>query len=560
MKFPGLPTSAWLLAIGATATLLIGAFAHFDPNSAPKAGPAITAAPAAVADQEGPAESAGEPDLPADLSPGLAEIIRMAQAHVDEGVILSYVQNSGQVYAPSADEILYLSDLGLSQNVIAALFKNKLPEAPPAAQGVMAAMPALPALAPPASAATASDAAFFYNSLAPYGSWVQVPDYGLSWQPTVETINADWRPYLNQGQWLDSDGGWYWQSDYSWGWAVFHYGGWVKEPRLGWVWVPNKVWAPAWVAWRSTGAYFGWASLPPGASLSALAQLNLMGRAPAGGLAPSSFAFVSADNFLARNLPGLAVPAARAAALFAASAPVGNYSIVNNRIINGGIRREAVAAAARKAVQPVTLRAVSSPAAVAGVANRGTLAVYRPDVSAAGPEAASPAGPFLLNKPRAQPAQTPPAPQENAALLADVPPAQSSVLPARLETVEPLVQLPPLRYGALPRGLGTHVPSAVGNEAALAPRRVHPQGQADLLGGVDGAAEPRRVHHQWNNRLDPVERPVTAPPRLEGETAGARPAAPAVETRRTVEEPRPAPAEPVRVAAAPAAASSKAAK
>ena len=161
MKFPGLPTSAWLLAIGATATLLIGAFAHFDPNSAPKAGPAITAAPAAVADQEGPAESAGEPDLPADLSPGLAEIIRMAQAHVDEGVILSYVQNSGQVYAPSADEILYLSDLGLSQNVIAALFKNKLPEAPPAAQGVMAAMPALPALAPPASAATARTPPFF---------------------------------------------------------------------------------------------------------------------------------------------------------------------------------------------------------------------------------------------------------------------------------------------------------------------------------------------------------------------------------------------------------------
>ena len=182
------------------------------------------------------------------------------------------------------------------------------------------------------------------------------------------------------------------------------------------------------------------------------------GRAPAGGLAPSSFAFVSADNFLARNLPGLAVPAARAAALFAASAPVGNYSIVNNRIINGGIRREAVAAAARKAVQPVTLRAVSSPAAVAGVANRGTLAVYRPDVSAAGPEAASPAGPFLLNKPRAQPAQTPPAPQENAALLADVPPAQSSVLPARLETVEPLVQLPPLRYGALPRDLAHMFP------------------------------------------------------------------------------------------------------
>jgi hypothetical protein len=129
-----------------------------------------------------------------------------------------------------------------------------------------------------------------------------------------------------------------------------------------------------------------------------------------------------------------------------------------------------------------------------------------------------------------------------------------------LETAEPLVQLPPLRYAAPPRGLGTRGLSAVGTETTLTPRRVHAQGQADLLGGVDGTAEPRRVHHQWNNRLDPAERPVTPPPRVEGETAGARAAAPAVEARRPVEEPRPAPAEPVRVAAAPAAASSKAAK
>jgi len=129
MKSPALSSYVWLVAVGATATLLVGAFARFDPSASPKIDlPAASEAFAATVP-----EAAGEPTLPPNLSPGLAEIIRLAQAHVEEGVILSYIQNSGQVYAPSAEEILYLSDLGLPQNVIAALFKDKLP--PPPVEG-----------------------------------------------------------------------------------------------------------------------------------------------------------------------------------------------------------------------------------------------------------------------------------------------------------------------------------------------------------------------------------------------------------------------------------------
>src|SRR5436305_674962 len=36
---------------------------------------------------------------------------------------------------------------------------------------------------------------YFYDSLAPYGSWVDVAGYGWCWQPTVSVVDVSWRPY-----------------------------------------------------------------------------------------------------------------------------------------------------------------------------------------------------------------------------------------------------------------------------------------------------------------------------------------------------------------------------
>src|SRR5205823_609742 len=55
----------------------------------------------------------------------------------------------------------------------------------------------------------AADYSYFYSSLAPYGSWVFVTDYGWCWQPTVGVVHAGWRPYAHGGHWLYSDCGWY---------------------------------------------------------------------------------------------------------------------------------------------------------------------------------------------------------------------------------------------------------------------------------------------------------------------------------------------------------------
>jgi hypothetical protein len=291
----------------------------------------------------------------------MAEVIRLAESHVDPGVILAYIQTSGQTYSPTADEILYLSHLGVPQNVIAALFPAQSAQPVATAEAIPAA--SLPETAPPQD--TTTDV--FTDALAPYGNWVQVPEYGAAWQPTVETTNPDWRPYVADGQWINSDSGWYWQSDYPWGWAPFHYGGWINADQLGWVWVPGKTWGPAWVAWRSAASYVGWAPLPPGVSLNVLAQLTFSGHPVSPdydfGVSLSSYVFVRTSRFLNPDLPRHVVPAGRSAALAESSTVINNYSVVNNKIINGGVSRSVVAAAAKRpAGEGPLLPATSAPA------------------------------------------------------------------------------------------------------------------------------------------------------------------------------------------------------
>ena len=47
------------------------------------------------------------------------------------------------------------------------------------------------------------------------------------------------------------------------GGIVYHYGRWVKVEDEGWCWKPDYEWAPAWVSWRNSDDYVGWAPLPP---------------------------------------------------------------------------------------------------------------------------------------------------------------------------------------------------------------------------------------------------------------------------------------------------------
>ena len=88
-----------------------------------------------------PAITRAEPETaaPETLSPAIAELVKLAQSNVSEDVILAYIANAETDFNPSADEILYLKDLGMSDRVITAVIDpNK------ARQALAAGVPAQP--------------------------------------------------------------------------------------------------------------------------------------------------------------------------------------------------------------------------------------------------------------------------------------------------------------------------------------------------------------------------------------------------------------------------------
>jgi hypothetical protein len=114
-----------------------------------------------------------------------------------------------------------------------------------------------PAAGPPARAPTM---AAFEHDLAPYGRWVDTPEYGSIWVPA--NVDPDWRPY-SDGQWVETGWGWSFVAPVPWGWTVFHYGRWGWHAGFGWFWVPGFVWAPAWVSWRYHHGYVCWSPFGP---------------------------------------------------------------------------------------------------------------------------------------------------------------------------------------------------------------------------------------------------------------------------------------------------------
>ncbi|MBU6410653.1 MAG: hypothetical protein KGR98_09715, partial [Verrucomicrobia bacterium] len=223
------------------------------------------APPATTEQAVAPANPPAPAELPSDIVPGspVAQVVEMAQAGVSESVIISFVNASAAPFNLTADDIIYLKDIGLSDNVVNAMIQrdqqlgvqiatpNDTPPPPPVASTAVVAQPAV-----------VTDT-YFYDNLAPYGSWVNIQGYGLCWQPTVVVLDPGWRPYCDRGHWVYTDDGWFWMSDYSWGWATFHYGRWFHHPHYGWCWWPDTVWGPSWVTWRYSNDYCGWAPLPP---------------------------------------------------------------------------------------------------------------------------------------------------------------------------------------------------------------------------------------------------------------------------------------------------------
>lgn len=224
------------------------------------------------------------------------------------------------------------------------------------------------------------DMSMFYENLAPYGEWINMPQYGWVWSPYA--IRYDWRPYQD-GYWVWTEYGWTWVSNEPFGWAVYHYGRWVFDRHLGWLWVPGRVWGPAWVAWRHGAGWVGWAPLPPDDARYAGLRIG-----------PFNFRmdtirnyhwnFVEERYFCTPELRPHIARSVRNVNIVQQTQNVTNYNIVNNTIVNNNINITNIEKRIGRPVPRYSIRDASGPAQ-SRLGQGNTLNLYRPKVAEGNP-------------------------------------------------------------------------------------------------------------------------------------------------------------------------------
>jgi hypothetical protein len=213
------------------------------------------------------------------------------------------------------------------------------------------------------------DMDYMYNYLAPHGNWINLEPYGYVWTP--RHMGYRWRPY-SQGHWVMTDYGWMWMANEEWGSIPFHYGRWGYDDDFGWFWVPGTVWGPAWVSWRWSNQYAGWAPLPPGIEFRAD-----MGFASLSFNIPSRFwIFLQAPHFLDRDVYRYALPYERNLTIINITSIHNNIQYRNNRIFNEGMGIDNVQRATRQQVPRYRIQDVRQPGPERVMGN--DLQVYRP--------------------------------------------------------------------------------------------------------------------------------------------------------------------------------------
>lgn len=476
--------------------------------------PAAPAAPEVTPSPDGasvptPAPNSGK-TLPPNINPSnpVGEVVKLAQAGVDEAVMLSYVNNATSMFNLASDEIIYLNDIGTPTSVVTAMIQRDqaLKQAgADAAQAQYAAAQAnaqaaqataqsyatppqpepqpaqtVEATAPPAPEAANVTYNYFYDTLSPYGSWIEIDGYGRCWQPTVVVVNRGWQPYGDRGRWLYTDAGWYWNSDYSWGATTFHYGRWFNHARWGWCWWPDTVWGPSWVSWRYNNDYCGWAPLPPAAyyrpGFGFSYYNHSVGFSFGFGLGASCYNFVPWGHFSGSRPWHHRASGTHVTQIYNNTTVINNIVTGNNNtIINRGVPIDHVRRHAGTEIRQVAIRETRN----ADHGTRGerlerdgrTLVVHRPNIpQSAGDTTASPR---LLRD--SQTVRTPTA-GAGAAAQVETPRSRGSDRVARTQPgTPPTVSPPRLAEGRT----ATQSPSVVSGNTRATPPQVNPSSGAD---------------------------------------------------------------------------------
>jgi len=187
----------------------------------------------------------------------------------------------------------------------------------------------------------------FYDQLAPYGDWVDAGEYGYAWHP--RDVGQDWRPYAD-GRWAYTDAGWTWVSEEPYSWAVYHYGRWANLSDVGWIWVPGREWGPAWVSFRRSDHYVGWAPLPPEASFGREVQTISSWSDSYYDVGPTQYTFVEVRNFGAPRLREFIAPERENVRIISETRNITNIRVQNNGVYVGGPEYEVIS---RESAQPI---------------------------------------------------------------------------------------------------------------------------------------------------------------------------------------------------------------
>ena len=436
--------------------------------------PAVVPIPMATS----PVVAAPEP-VPTKLTSAVVEVMKLHTKHVSDEVVLSYIQAATTPFALGANEIVYLTDIGLPPALITAMVKRDTqlggvvsansfaaltneagmeqttPEPIPSQEiGHIPTEPAPEALEAPEAVppipADETTVYYYYDTLSPYGTWTYVEGYGWCWQPSAATTISGWRPYVDNGCWLWCDDGWYWHSYYTWGWAPFHYGRWFRHPHRGWIWYPDRQWGPAWVVWRQAGDYCGWAPLPPSARWHHGLGLTYWDRNfdPAFGwnLPGDTYHYIPTMHFCASDLTRHGVSAGLAQEIHTHAAIINVAANTRMAVVNRGPGRETVGALSQNRVRAIAVRETPAnlgrsykPERLATEGN--SLVLYRPQLPNTAPARPS----ALPNRPTgpvpARPANTPariPVPPRDPQGIVVRPPTDSGAGSAKPSNLPPI--------------------------------------------------------------------------------------------------------------------------
>ncbi|MEY2540581.1 MAG: hypothetical protein QOI22_183 [Verrucomicrobiota bacterium] len=193
----------------------------------------------------------------------------------------------------------------------------------------------------------------FYTKLEPYGEWRETSDYGYVWQPREAERSRNWHPYTS-GRWVYTDAGWTWISEEPFGWATYHYGRWARLRNVGWVWVPGDEWAPAWVSWRKSDEYVGWAPLPPEARFDRRRGIHNWADNYYD-IGPDQYRFVATREFGNKEIERTVVPRERNVTIINQTTNITNITYSNTTVVNQGPNYDEVRTRSQQPIERLRL-------------------------------------------------------------------------------------------------------------------------------------------------------------------------------------------------------------